>query len=90
MSTIGRASASEYISIPTKRSVGSFSALRVAEATTLGRCAACKTFQRNKIGFMLNPFLFKGSVEKCATRNAKNRTAKNTSLDTSAGLGNKE
>ena len=57
LSTTGRASASEYVSSPTERSVGSFFVLRVVGATTLGRSVACRTFQRFRIRFELNGFL---------------------------------
>ena len=63
MSAAGRASASEYVSSPTERSVGSFFVPRVARATTLGRSVACKTFQSYRIGFEWKPFLLRGSVE---------------------------
>jgi len=36
----------------------------------LARCVACRTFQSYRIGFERKPFLLRGSVEKCATRNA--------------------
>ena len=72
-SVAGRASASEYVSSPTERSVGSFFIPRVAGATTLGRSFEYRTFQRYRIGFKRKPFLLRGSVEKCATGNAKFR-----------------
>ena len=90
MSTVGRASTSEYVSSPTKRSVGSFFVPRVAGATTHGRCVACRTFQRYRIGFERKPFLLRGSVEKWQQEIAKNRSAKNSSLGISVGLGNRE
>jgi len=37
--------------------VGYFFVSRVAEATTLERSVACRTFQRFRIGFELNTFL---------------------------------
>ena len=40
------ASASEYVSSPTERSVGVFFVSRVSGASTLGRSVACRTFQR--------------------------------------------
>ena len=58
LSVVGRASTSEYVSSPTKKSMGSFFVLRVAGATTLGRSVACRTFQRYRIKFKLNSFLF--------------------------------
>jgi len=42
----GSTSASKYVSNRKERSVGSFFVPRVAKATTLGRCVACRTFQR--------------------------------------------
>ena len=91
MSATGRASASEYVSSPTEWSVGSFFfVLRVVGATTLGRCVACRTFQRYKIRFERKPFLLRGSVEKWQQEIAKNRSAKNISLGISVGLGNRE
>lgn len=42
-------------------------------ASRLGRCVACRTFQSYRIGFERKPFLLRGSVEKCATRNIKFR-----------------
>ena len=51
------ASASEYVSNPTERSIGSFFVSRVSRATTLGKSVACRTFQRFRIGFELNAFL---------------------------------
>ena len=44
LSTVGRASASEYISSPTEWPVGSFFVSRVVGAATLGRSVACKIF----------------------------------------------
>jgi len=81
----GRASPSDYVSSPIARSVGIFFVLSVARATALGGCVACRTFQSYRIGFERKPFLLRGSVEKCATRNvnleiAKNSTSKNRSL----------
>ena len=73
LSVAGRASASEYVSSPTERSVGIFFVPSVAEASALGKCVACRTFQSYKIGFERKHFLFRGSVENCATRNAKFR-----------------
>ena len=64
LSATGRALASEYVSSPIERSIGSFFVPRVAGATTLGRCVACRTFQRYRIGFELKPFLLRRSVEK--------------------------
>ena len=53
------ASASEDVSSPIGRSVGSFFFVsRVAGAITLGRSVACRTFQRFRIRFELNVFLF--------------------------------
>jgi len=83
--TAGRASASEYVSSPTKRSVGSFFVLRVAGATTLGRSVACRTFRRYRIEYERKPFLLRRSVEKW-----QQEIAKNSNLGTSAGLGNME
>ena len=40
------------------------------KASGLARCVACRTFQSYRIGFERKPFLLRGSVEKCATRNA--------------------
>ena len=57
MSVAGRASTSYYFSSPKERSLGSFFVSRVVGATTFGRSAACKTFQRYRIGFELNAFL---------------------------------
>jgi len=51
------ASASEDVSSPIGRSVGSFYVSRVVGAITLGRSVACRTFQRFRIGFELNAFL---------------------------------
>ena len=51
--------------------MGVFFVPSVARATTLGRCVACRTFQSYKIRFVRKPFLLRGSVEKCATRNVK-------------------
>ena len=63
MSVAGRALASEYVSSPTKRLVGSFFIPRVVGATTLGRSVACRTLQRYRIRFERKPFLLRGSVE---------------------------
>lgn len=53
------ASASEYVSSPTERLVGSFLFFvsRVARAITLGRSVAHRTFQRYRVRFELNSFL---------------------------------
>ena len=73
MSIAGRASASEYVPSPTEWSVGSVFVLRVSGTSGLGRCVACRKFQSYMIRFERKPFLLRGSVEKCATRNAKFR-----------------
>jgi len=90
LSATGRASALEYVSSPTERSVGSFFVPRVVGATTLGRSVACRTFRRYRIRFERNPFLLRGSVEKWQQEIAKNRSAKNSSLGINAELGNRE
>jgi len=69
----GRASASEYVPSPTEWSVGSVFVPSVVGASGLGRCVACRRFQSYRIEFERNPFLLRGSVEKCATRNVKFR-----------------
>lgn len=61
--------------------LGVFFVLSVAGATALGRCVACRTFQSYRIEFKRKPFLLRGSVEKCATKNVKIEIAKNSSLD---------
>jgi len=53
--------------------LGVFFVPSVVGATALGRCVACRTFQSYRIGFERKPFLLRGSVEKCATRNDKFR-----------------
>ncbi len=73
MSAAGRASASEYVPSPTEWSVGSVFVPSVVGASGLGRCVACRTFQSYRIEFERKPFLLRGSVEKCATRNVKFR-----------------
>jgi len=73
LSVVGRASASEYVSSPTERLVGSCFVPSVVGATALGRCVGCKTFQSYRIRFETKPFLLRGSVQNCATRNAKFR-----------------
>ena len=69
----GRASASEYVPSPTEWLVGSVFVPSVVGASGPGRCVACKTFQSYAIRFKRKPFLLRGSVEKCATRNVKFR-----------------
>ena len=70
LSVEGRASTSEYVPSPIEWSVGSAFVPSVVGASGLGRCVACRTFQSYMIGFERKPFLLRGSVEKCATRNA--------------------
>ena len=52
------ASAAEDVSSPIGRSVGRFFVSRVAGAITLGRSVAYRTFQRFRIRFELNTFIF--------------------------------
>jgi len=40
------------------------------KASGLTRCVAWRIFQSCRIWFERKPFLLRGSVEKCATRNA--------------------
>ena len=71
LSVAGRASASKYVPSPTEWSVGSAFLFQVLlEQSGPGRCVACRTFLSYRIGFERKPFLLRGSVEKCATRNA--------------------
>ena len=58
MSVAEEASASEDVSSPTGRSVGSFFVSRVAGAIKLRRSVTCRTFQRFRIGFEVSAFLF--------------------------------
>ena len=90
MLATSRDSASEYVSSPTEWSVGIFFVLSVAGATTLGRCVACRTFQRYRIGFERKSFFLRGSVENWQQEIAKNRSDKISSLGISARLGNRE
>ena len=73
LSAIGRASASEHVPSPTEWSVGSVFVLSAVGASGPGRGVACRTFQSYKIRFERKPFLLRGSVEKCATRNDRFR-----------------
>ena len=73
LSAAGRASTSEYVPSPTEWSFGSVFVPSVVRASGPGRCVACRTFQSYRIGFERKPFLLRGSVEKCATRNVKFR-----------------
>ncbi len=73
LSAARRASTSEYVPSPTEWSIGSFFVPSVVGASGTGRCVACRTFQSYMIGFERKPFLLRGSVEKCATRNVKFR-----------------
>ena len=70
LSVAGRASSSEYVPSPTEWSVGSVFVPSVVGAKWTRQCVACRTFQSYKIRFERKPFLLRGSVEKCATRNA--------------------
>ena len=70
LSAVGIASASEYVPSPIEWSVGSSFVPSVVGANGPGKCVACRTFQSYRIGFERKPFLLRGSVEKCATRNA--------------------
>ena len=71
MSAADRALALEYVSSPTERSFGIFFVPSVAGVTALGRCVAYRTVQIYRIGFDRNPFLLRGSVEKCERRKIK-------------------
>ena len=73
LSTIGRASASEYVASPTEWLVGSVFVPSVVGASGPDRCVACRTFQSYRIEFERKHFLLRTSVEKCATRNVKFR-----------------
>ena len=73
LSTVGRALASEYVPSATELLVGSVFVPSIVGASGLGRCVACRTFQSYMIGFERKPFLLRGSVEKCGTRNVKFR-----------------
>ena len=84
LTAAGRASTSEYVPSPTEWSIGSVFVPSVVGASGPSRCVTWRTFQSYMIGFERKPFLLRGSVEKCATRNAKNRSVKNNSLGTSA------
>ena len=73
LSAVDRALASEYVPSPTEWLVGSVFVPSVVGASGLSRCVACRTFQSYRIRFERKPFLLRGSVEKCATRNVKFR-----------------
>jgi len=57
LSAVVRTSASEYVPSPTEWSVGSVFVPSVIGASGPGRCVACRTFHRDRIRVVDNPFL---------------------------------
>ena len=86
LSAAGRASASDYVPIPTEWSVGSVFVPSVVGASGPSRCVAWRTFQSFSIGFERNPFLLRGTVEIC-NKKQRNWHPERTKIDHITGVG---